>query len=101
MPRFETLDELVHLVERDEIVAVTAKQLRKMYGADRLGRHIKSAISRALRGRQLAHLPEKIPDRQDQVVLVYLTTGFVDILVEAVLRPNKGSASRIKRAANA
>jgi hypothetical protein len=67
-----TWHELVKAVEaHDGVVLVPMETLRRLEGAQRLGVHVLKAISARLATLGLGHMPESLPNRQDQEAILY------------------------------
>jgi len=67
------------------VISVEVVHLRDAYGAGRLGVHVRSSISEALRGFGLAHMPAELPDSQWQIVRIYRAGSRAGKLIEAVM----------------
>lgn len=97
-----TWAELLRAVdEGNGLNRVTMATLRELEGAERLGKHVLTAIATKLSQLGLGHLPEDLPNRQDQPVMLYkvgtpaadtirairmtLLTGIVDMSLYHVL----------------
>lgn len=67
-----TWHELVKAVEaHDGVVLVPMETLRRLEGAQRLGVHVLKSISGRLATLGLGHMPEVLPNRQDQEAILY------------------------------
>lgn len=67
-----TWAELLKAVdENNGLNRVTMATLRELEGAERLGKHVLTAITTKLSQLGLGHLPEELPNRQDQPVMLY------------------------------
>lgn len=97
-----TWAELLKAVEENNgLNRVTMATLRELEGAERLGKHVLTSIATKLSQLGLGHLPEELPNRQDQPVMIYqvgtpaadairairmtLLTGIVDMSLYHVL----------------
>lgn len=97
-----TWAELLKAVdESNGLTRVTMATLRELEGAERLGKHVLTAITTKLSQLGLGHLPDELPNRQDQPVMLYkvgtpaadtirairmtLLTGIVDMSLYHVL----------------
>lgn len=97
-----TWAELLKTVEEGNgLNRVTMATLRELEGAERLGKHVLTSIATKLSQLGLGHLPEELPNRQDQPVMIYqvgtpaadairairmtLLTGIVDMSLYHVL----------------
>lgn len=70
--RINTWPELRSAVETNEGIAkIPMEKLRELEGRQRVGKHILSAIEDRLATMGLGHLPEELPNRQQQYVLLY------------------------------
>lgn len=68
----QTWHELVKVVEsQDGVVLVPMETLRRLDGAQRLGVHVLKAISSRLATLGLGHMPDTLPNRQDQEAILY------------------------------
>lgn len=79
----QTWHELVKAVEQhDGVVLVPMEILRRLDGAQRLGVHVLKAISGRLATLGLGHMPEDLPNRQDQEAILYrYGTAASDVIV--------------------
>lgn len=67
-----TWPELLSAVEGNQgIYQVPMETLRQLEGRQRVGKHILSAIDEKLATLGLGHLPEELPNRHQQTVLLY------------------------------
>src|SRR2546423_1034557 len=81
----DSLDDLPGLIDANGgVVSLPMVYLRDAYGAGRLGVHVRSNISQALRGLGLAHMPPELPDSQWQEVRIYRAGSSAGRLIEAV-----------------
>lgn len=70
--RLSDWHELLAAVESNQGVhRVTMETLRQLEGRQRVGKHILKEIEDKLRTLGLGHLPEELPNRQQQTVLLY------------------------------
>jgi hypothetical protein len=77
--------ELLTAVETNEGVhRVTMETLRQLEGRQRVGKHILAAIEDKLKTLGLGHLPQELPNRQQQTVLLYRVGTPASALVQAV-----------------
>lgn len=53
------------------VALVPMETLRRLEGAQRLGVHVLNSISKRLRTLGLGHLPNELPNRQDQDAILY------------------------------
>lgn len=68
----QTWHELVKVVEsQDGVVLIPMETLRRLEGAQRLGVHVLKAISGRLATLGLGHMPDTLPNRQDQEAILY------------------------------
>lgn len=102
-----TWAELLRSVEDGNgLKRVTMAMLRDLEGAERVGKHVLTAIDTKLSQLGLGHLPDELPNRQEANVMLYrvgtpaadairairmtLLTGVVDMsLYHALIRLNK------------
>lgn len=97
-----TWAELLKAVDQNNgLNRVTMATLRELEGAERLGKHVLTAITTKLSQLGLGYLPDELPNRQDQPVMLYkvgtpaadairairmtLSTGVVDMSLYHVL----------------
>jgi len=98
----ESLDELPGLVESGGgVLSLPMVYLRDAYGAGRLGVHVRSNISEALRGLGLAHMPAELPDSQWQEVRIYRVGSKAGKLIEAVMEIGERGDGVIREATSA
>jgi len=77
--------DLLTAVESNEGVhRVTMETLRRLEGRQRVGKHILSSIEDKLKTLGLGHLPQELPNRQQQTVLLYRVGTPASALVQAV-----------------
>ncbi len=68
----DTWTDLVKVIDAsDGIALISMETLRKLEGAQRLGVHVLKSIASRLGTLGLGHLPEDLPNRQDQDAIVY------------------------------
>jgi len=96
------LDELPELIDASSgVISLPMVHLRDAYGAGRLGVHVRSNISEALRGLGLAHMPADLPDSQWQEVRVYRAGSQAGKLIEAVMSVGEKGDALIREATSA
>ncbi|MFV0451128.1 MAG: hypothetical protein ACK5LS_02615 [Propioniciclava sp.] len=96
---FESLDDLREAVGASGgVLTLAAWQIRDAYGAERLGSQVRTNISRELRGRGLGHFPDELPDRQNQMVRVFLITSPAGAIIEAALTPGDAYDVKLREA---
>jgi len=84
--QFATIEELAKIVDENKgVVTTTMRALRDAYGADRLGIHVRSGLSRSLRQAGLGHLPRELPDSQEKWARIYRRGSPVNELIDAVV----------------
>jgi len=77
--------ELVDTVRsNDGVSQVPMETLRRLEGAQRLGVHVLTAISARLATMGIGHMPEVLPNRQDQDAVLYLNSTPAGELVTAI-----------------
>lgn len=77
--------ELVDVIRANEGVAlVPMETLRRLEGAQRLGVHVLASISKRVSTMGVGHIPESLPNRQDQDAVLYLNSTSAGELVSAV-----------------
>lgn len=83
---FESIGGLRTSVEQaGNVKTVRMWSLRDAYGAGRLGVHVRTNISKALRGHGLGHYPPELPEYQEDFVRIYTLGSTAGELIEAVL----------------
>jgi len=101
-PIIKSYEELRAAVAANEdLITLRMKELRDMHGAERLGVHVCSGISRELARLGLAHYPKILPDHQDARVRIFKTSSSVGNLIAAALKINSQHDTMIRRAASA
>lgn len=105
---FGSLEELRDQVDKnDGVVTVRMEEVRDAYQAGRLGVHVRSNISKRLRGLGLGHFPleaddgEPMPYRQSAPVRIYKLGSPVADLIDAVLEPSDEHDEELREAATA
>lgn len=103
---FDSLEELRDQVEKNGgVVTVRMEEVRDAYQAGRLGVHVRSNISKRLRGLGLGHFPleaddgEPMPYRQSAPVRIYKLGSPVADLIDAVLDPGDEHDEELREAA--
>jgi len=85
-----TIEEIKEQVEKNgNLLTVTMEQLREAHGAGRLGVNVRSEISQLLAGMGLGHVPQELPNYQDELVRLYKRGTPVGQLIEVVLTPGE------------
>jgi len=101
-PIIKSYEELLAAVAaNDDLITLRMKELRDMHGAERLGVHVCSGISRELARFGLAHYPKTLPDHQDARVRIFKESSSVGSLIAAALKINSQHDTMIRRAASA
>ena len=91
-----TWDEIKAAVEKNgNVLTVTMETLRDANGAGKLGSHIREAISKALAGMGLGHIPAELPAYQHEPVRLYKHGTPVGELIDKVLTPGQQNDSYI------
>ncbi len=94
-------EELRRLVaEEGGVLGTTAQVLRDIEGAGRLGSTVRAEISQKLEAHGLRHLPADLPQYQEQEVVVYVASGPVAAVVNAVLNPSRSTAKVLRQLAD-
>lgn len=88
------------VTEEGGVYGTHAQVLRDIEGAGRLGSTVRAEISQKLQAHGLHHLPADLPQYQEQEVIVYLATGPVSAVVNAVLNPSLTNAKVLRQLAN-
>src|SRR5256885_4159692 len=97
----ETYEELRRRVaEEGGVYGTTAQVLRDIEGAGRLGSTVRAEISQKLGAHGMRHLPEDLPQYQEQEVIVYLASGPIAAVVNAVLNPSLSTARVLRQLAD-
>lgn len=97
----KTYDELRRQVtEEDGVLGTTAQVLRDIEGAGRLGSTVRAETSQKLQAHGLRHLPADLPQYQEQEVIVYMASGPVAAVVNAVLNPSVSTAKVLRQLAD-
>ena len=95
-----SLDELRGEVENaQDVLTVSMVTLRDAHGAGRLGIHVRSNISKALRSLGLGHYPEVLPDSQWEPIRIFKLGSPTADLIDAVLNPTDEHDAAIREAA--
>lgn len=68
----------------DGVALIPMETLRKLEGAQRLGVHVLNSIGNRLGTLGLGHMPEDLPNRQDQDAIVYRYGTPASEIIEAV-----------------
>lgn len=77
--------DLLTAVESNQGVhRVRMETLRQLEGRQRVGKHILTTISEKLKTLGLGHLPQELPNRQQQYVLLYRVGTPASTLVQAI-----------------
>jgi hypothetical protein len=102
LPRRPTsYDELrLRVTEEGGVFGTTAQVLRDIEGAGRLGSTVRAEISQNLAGFGLRHLPAELPQYQEQEVIVYLASGPVAAVINAVLNPSISTVKVLRQLAD-
>jgi len=97
----KTYEDLRKQVTEDGgVYGTTAQALRDIEGAGRLGSTVRAEISQKLAAHGMRHLPADLPQYQEQEVIVYLATGTVAAVVNAVLNPSVSTAKVLRQLAD-
>jgi hypothetical protein len=97
----KTYEELRRRVsEGGGVYGTTAQVLRDIEGAGRLGSMVRSEISQKLQAHGMRHLPADLPQYQEQEVIVYLASGAIAAVVNAVLNPSMSTAEVLRQLAD-
>ncbi|MBI3648450.1 MAG: hypothetical protein HY240_06870 [Actinobacteria bacterium] len=97
--KYATLDELREAVERNQgVLTEPMQEIRDAHGAGRLGIHVRTNISKALKGLGLSHYPEALPEYQHVPVRVYKQGSPVGDLIDAVLNPSPTHDDELRQA---
>lgn len=74
--------------------------VRDAHGAGRLGVHVRTNITKELKGLGLGHFPSELPDSQYAEVRIYKLGSPVADLIEAVLKPGAAGDVQLREAAS-
>jgi hypothetical protein len=72
--------------------------LRDAYGAGKLGIHVRTGMSKALKSVGLAHSPDPLPVYQENLVRVYKQGTPVADLIEAAVMPGTDRDEELRQA---
>src|SRR6266496_512056 len=96
---FKTLEEVRDAVSKEQgVLTLPMQELRDAYGAGRLGIHVRTNITKALKGLGLNHYPEELPEFQHVPVRVYKQGSPVGDLIDAVLNPSASHDDELRQA---
>jgi hypothetical protein len=85
----KSYDELAkHVQDQGHIAVFDMGILRDLEGAGKLGKYVRSAISKSLGSHGLGHFPEDLPIYQHEEVRVFRRDSPVGRVVDAVLHPS-------------
>ena len=85
----KSYDELAQQVQEQGYISVfDMGTLRDLEGAGKLGKYVRSSISKALASHGLGHFPEDLPIYQHEEVRVFRRDSPVGRVVDAVLHPS-------------
>lgn len=79
----------------DGVLTVTMQVLRDAHGAGRTGPHVLAAISSALAGIGLGHVPVELPSYQYEQVRLYKKGTSVGDLIDTVLAPGEQNDKKL------
>lgn len=89
-----TWNELVEVIDaREGVVMIPMETLRRLEGAQRLGIHVLKSISSRLATLGVGHMPEDLPNRQDQEAILYRYGTPASEVISAVRNGLTGSIS--------
>ena len=96
----DTIAELRQEIEANgNVKTMPMAVLRDVHGAKKLGVHVRTNISKALRGAGLAHMPDPLPDYQEQLVRVYKQGTAVADLIDAAANPSAEHDDELRQVA--
>ncbi|KAA3638830.1 MAG: hypothetical protein DWP92_05565 [Armatimonadetes bacterium] len=96
---YESLEDVRQaVVDNSDVLTVEMRQLRDAHGAGRLGVHVRTNISKKLRGLGLGHYPVDLPDRQEQMIRIYRQGSPIAEIVDAVLNPSMSHDAELRQA---
>jgi hypothetical protein len=88
--------EIKEAVEKNgTVMTVTMEELRDALGKDKLGVHVREAISKELAGMGLGHIPQQLPGYQHEQVRVYKRGTPIGEFIETVLMPGQQNDSKL------
>lgn len=89
-------DDLKKEVEENKsVLSITMLRLKDISGSGRLGIHVISDMQKELAGCGIGHVPQKLPNSQDQVVRLYKKGTDVGDFIELVLTPGAAQDKKI------
>ncbi|MHB1787813.1 MAG: hypothetical protein ACYCS7_17100 [Acidimicrobiales bacterium] len=84
--RFASMRDLLdYVVCAGMVLSVEMRVVRDASGNERLGRLVRERVAGELRRLGLGHFPRVLPDRQDDLIRLYVLGSPVGNLIEAVL----------------
>lgn len=91
-----TWDEIKRQVEENgDVKTMTMEALREAHGSGKLGKHVRTEISKRLAGMGLGHVPQELPNFQHEQVRIYKRGTAVGDLVEIVLAPGESNDRKL------
>jgi len=81
------------------ILLTTMGVLRDVYGADKLGVHIRRAIKDQLKSHGIGTLPEELPTYQHEAVRLFRLGSPIEAVISAVLHPSENGDETLRRTA--
>lgn len=95
-----TMAELRQEIEANgNVMTMKMEDLRDMHGAGKLGIHVRTNISKSLRGAGLDHKPDPLPEYQDRNVRVFKQGTAVADLIDAATTPSVEHDEELRQAA--
>src|SRR5712692_9772021 len=89
-------DEIKQKVEKNgNVMTLTMEELRDAHGASKLGVNVREEIRSTLAGLGLGHVPEELPNYQNEQVRVYKKGTPVGELIDTVLTTGEQNDSKI------
>lgn len=90
-------DDIKARVESNQgILTVNMSELRDAAGKEKIGIHVKTEISRILAGMGLGHLPQELPNYQNEPVRLYKRGTPLGDLIEIVITPGESNDLKLK-----
>lgn len=86
------------LESQGNVMTVTMEELREANESGKLGIHVRSEISKALRGMGIGHVPVELPSYQQELVRLFKLGTPVGDLISTVLTPGQATDVQVVEA---
>jgi hypothetical protein len=97
---YSSLEDLARRVDDNQgVITTSMRALRDAYGAERLGKHVRSGLSAKLAEWGLRHAPSELPDSQDEWVRVFRRGSPVEKVIQAARRISPDNDEILREAA--